>query len=75
MVRVSAYLEITKVEMDALKFEANCEKMTIEELMANMVRQSIPSFLDVVETENEARRQELIEALMSDKEQIEFERR
>ncbi len=45
--------------MDALQFEARSENLEVEELIAWMVRQNISPLLDVIETEDEARRQEL----------------
>ncbi len=59
MVRVTTSFELTKSQMDALQFEARSENLEVEELIAWMVRQNISPLLDVIETEDEARRQEL----------------
>jgi hypothetical protein len=50
--------------MDALKFEAEQEKMTLDDFVGWIVRQNIPSLLDVMQpTTNERLRKRLMAML------------
>jgi hypothetical protein len=63
-VQVIANFHLSRIEMDALKFEAEHEKMTLDDLVGLIVRQNIPTLLDVMQpTKNEGLRQKLIAAL------------
>ena len=64
MVYVTITFELTATQMEALKFESMQTNLTVEQLMAWMVRQNIPPLLDVIE--GDGRRQELIEALQEE---------
>jgi hypothetical protein len=75
MRRVTATFDLTNVEMKVLEFEAKSEDMTVNELIAWMVRQNIPPFLDVLETPEKARCQELKDMLVSDGEAAEMRTR
>lgn len=68
LMHVTASFALTKAQMEALVFEAREEKMTIEEMIGWLVRQNIPALLDVIETKDEARRQELLDALIDEDE-------
>lgn len=66
MRRMTICLDLTNAEMEALKFESEHENMTAQELVQMIIKQNIPSLLDVIETGDEGRRQELMRALLSD---------
>lgn len=61
---VTASFHLSKIEMDALKFEAEQEKMTLDDFVGWIVRQNIPSLLDVMQpTTNERLRKRLMAML------------
>lgn len=63
MVQFAASFELTNAQMDALQFEAKEEGLSVEELIAWIIRQNIVALLEVIETDNEGRRRELMNAL------------
>ncbi len=73
MTQVTVSFELTKAQMEALEFEARVENKTVDEMIAWIVRQTIPSLLDAIETDDEGRQQELMDALVEEEEKdIEF---
>lgn len=61
---VTASFHLSKIEMDALNFEAEHEKMTLDDFVGWIVRQNIPTLLEVMQTSaNERLRKKLIAAL------------
>ncbi len=67
--RVTATFELTKAQMEALEFEAKSENKTVDGMIAWIVQQTIPSLLDAIETDDEGRRQELMDALIDEEKQ------
>lgn len=63
---ITVTLRLTRAEAEALEFEAKAENRTVEGLVEWMIQQHIPALLDVVETDDEGRRQELALALQSE---------
>lgn len=62
--RVTARFHLSKIEMDALKFEAEHEKMTLDDFVGWIVRENIPTLLEVMQiSTNERLRKQLMAAL------------
>lgn len=71
MTQVTVSFELTKAQMEALEFEARVENKTVDEMIAWIVQQTIPSLLDAIETDDEGRQQELMDALVEEEEEEE----
>jgi hypothetical protein len=64
MVYVILTFELTDTQTDALRFEAKHTNVTVEELMAWMVRENIVPLLDVIDADGN--KQQLLEALQDE---------
>lgn len=67
MTRMEVSFELTNAQKEALEFEAEAENKTLEEMVGWIVRENIPPLLDVIETNDNARRQVLRNALIAER--------